>query len=107
MSAIKKWKNQFQLWKNKQVPDENILRLLRRYRTIELDLEIIRSSLSSIHQHIDPQYLEPFLLPETLLLHPDQWKPTDNKIHELACLSHHANLNDLKDLVKSEVLNRS
>lgn len=106
MSANKKWKNQFQLWKNKQVPDENILRLLRRYRTIELDLEIIRSSLSSIHQHIDPQYLEPFLLPETLLLHPDQWKPTDNKIHELACLSHHANLNDLKDLVKSEVLNK-
>ena len=64
MTVNKKWKNQFQRWKNKEIPDENILKLLRRYRKIELDLEIIRSSLSSIHQHIDPQYLEPFLLPE-------------------------------------------
>ena len=60
MTVNKKWRNQFQRWKNKEIPDENILKLLRRYRKIELDLEIIRSSLSSIHQHIDPQYLEPF-----------------------------------------------
>ena len=108
MNANRKWRNQFQLWRegNGEGCLNTLKRLLKRHRAIGLDLEVIQSSLQSLHPHLDQQHLEPQLLPLTLLLQPDQWHPSHSGINELACLSHHHDIKSLDELLSSGVLNQ-
>jgi GT2 family glycosyltransferase len=108
MNANRKWRHQFQLWREgtEEGSLDTLKRLLKRHRAIGLDLDVIQSSLQSLHLHLDAQHLQPQLLPLSLLLQPDQWHPAHSGIHELACLSHHQEIKSLENLLCSGVLNQ-
>ena len=105
MSLNKKWRNQFQRWKDNKESDEVVTRLLRRHRKLNIDLEVIQNSLSQIHRHVDKYLLDPRLLPLELLLHPESWSPSLNGINTLACLNNHRQLTSIEDLLTSGILN--
>ena len=108
MNANRKWRHQFQLWRQGTAEGsfDTLTRLLKRHRAIGLDLDVIQCSLQSLHPHLDRQHLDPQHLPLTLLLQPDQWHPSHSGIDELACLSHHRELNSLDELLCSGILNQ-
>ena len=106
MNANRKWRHQFQLWREGDCSSVNVERLLKRHRSIGLDLEVIQASLITLHSHLDRRHLQPQLLPPALLLHPDQWDPRTSCIDELACLSHHSELGNLEELLPSGKLNQ-
>ena len=106
MNANRKWRHQFQLWRDGDCSSDNVERLLKRHRSIGLDLEVIQASLATLHSHLDQRHLQPQILPPTLLLHPDQWDPRTSCIDELACLSHHSELGNLNELLPSGKLNQ-
>ena len=106
MNANRKWRHQFQLWMAGEGSEATVRRLLKRHRSIELDLEVIQSSLATLHPHLDRRHLQPLLLPASLLLHPDRWDPKESCIDELACLSHHSELTKLGELLSSGKLNQ-
>ena len=108
MNANRKWRHQFQLWRegSEKGSLQTLKRLLKRHRAIGLEVEVIQNSLQCLHTHLDQQHLQPQLLPLTLLFQPDQWHPTHSGIHELACLSHHQDITSLDDLLGSGILNQ-
>ena len=105
MSTNRKWRHQFQLWRDGEGSEETITRLLRRQKKLKIDLDLIRSSLSSLHEFLAEHLLDPQLLPITLLLRPHHWDPAANKINQLACLHHHRHLQNLDALLSSGTLN--
>ena len=77
MSPNRKWRHQFQLWREEKGSEETVIRLLRRHQKIGIDINIIQQSLSEIHQSLDSELLDPRLLPTSLLLYPSTWRPTE------------------------------
>ena len=106
MSANRKWRHQFQLWRDGEGSEETIIRLLKRQQKLGIDPELIQKSLSSLHDCLDEHLLDVQLLPIPLLLRPHHWKPTTNRINQLACLHHHRRLENLDALLSSGTLNR-
>ena len=106
MSSNRKWQRQFQLWKSGQCSEGSIKRLLKRYRKLEIDIEVIQADLVDLHRNIDKYLLDPKLLPAELLLHPEDWNPTSNGINTLACLGHHRNILSVNELLTSGTLNK-
>ena len=106
MSANRKWRHQFQLWRDGEGSEETITRLLKRQQKLGIDPELIQKSLSSLHDCLDEHLLDVQLLPIPLLLRPHHWKPTTNRINQLACLHHHRHLENLDALLSSGTLNR-
>ena len=100
-----RWEKTFEAWKQGKEPYENIERTLNRYRRLNIDLDVIQSSLASLHTHLDNDLINPRLLPASLLLNPKQWDPSSIGIHESACLGHHRKLSNLQELYSSGVLN--
>ena len=100
-----RWESTFESWKQGKEPFENIRKILYRYRRLNIDLEIIQSSLAPLHTHLDQELINPRLLPASLLLQPKQWNPASIKIHPSACLGHHRDLSSLQELYSSGVLN--
>ena len=70
-----RWESTFESWKQGKEPFENIRKILYRYRRLNIDLEIIQSSLAPLHTHLDQELINPRLLPASLLLQPKQWNP--------------------------------
>ena len=106
MSANRKWRHQFQLWRDGEGSEETIIRLLKRQQKLGIAPELIQKSLSSLHDCLDEHLLDVQLLPIPLLLRPHHWKPTTNRINQLACLHHHRRLKNLDALLSSGTLNR-
>ena len=100
-----RWEKTFEAWQQGTEPYENVERVLNRYRRLNIDLEVILSSLASLHTHLDNDLINPRLLPASLLLSPQQWDPSSIGIHESACLGHHRKLSSLQELYSSGVLN--
>ena len=105
MNAHRKWRHQFQLWRDGKGSEETITRLLKRQQKLGIDPDLIRKSLSSLHDSLDEHLLDAHLLPSTLLLRPHHWNPTTNGINSLACLHHHRHLKHLGELLSSGTLN--
>ena len=106
MSPNRKWRHQFQLWREEKGSEETVIRLLRRHQKIGIDINIIQQSLSEIHQSLDSELLDPRLLPTSLLLYPSTWRPTEIQIDQLACLHHHLDLESINELLSSGILNK-
>ena len=53
MSANRKWRHQFKLWLDGKGSEETITRLLKRHQKLGIDSELIRESLSSLHDFLD------------------------------------------------------
>ena len=80
-----RWESTFESWKQGKEPFENIRKILYRYRRLNIDLEIIQSSLAPLHTHLDQELINPRLLPASLLLQPKQGiRPVSRSIHQPA-----------------------
>ena len=106
MNANRKWRREFQRWRNGEGSETTIARLLKRQQKLEIDPELIQKSLSSLHDHLDQHLLDVRLLPLRLLLEPTTWDPATSGIHSIACLHHHRQLLNLSTLLSSGTLNR-
>ena len=105
MNANQAWQETFRNWKEGRHSKDNVEKLLKRYKKLEIDLKVIQTSLSGQHKYLEAYLLDPQLLPLSLLLEPEHWDPRGSGINELAILQHHK-ISSLDQLLSSGILNQ-
>ena len=105
MNVNQAWQEAFKEWQLYGNSKDYIETSLKRYKKLNIDLEVIKSTLSQLHKHLDRHLLHPQILPLSLLLDPEHWNPQDSGINELALLQHHT-ISSLDQLLSSGILNR-
>ena len=105
MNPNDRWAESFHNWKNGKVENNTLIKQLRLYKRIGIDIDLIKNDLSSIHNHLDWHLLHPLYLPISLLLEPTTWNPLENGIQELPLLLQHRNLLSSDQLLTSGTLN--
>ena len=105
MNANQTWQETFQGWQLGKHSRDDVERLLKRYKKLEIDLTFIQTSLSEQHEYLDAHLLDPQLLPLSLLLEPEHWDPRDSGINELALLQHQK-ISSIDRLLSSGILNQ-
>ena len=105
MNPNDNWLQSFDDWRNGIISIKLIQRQLKHFRRIGIDLNLIQSSLASLHIHLDNHLLHPDYLPISLLLEPAKWNPEKDGIQQLPLLLQHRNLSSISELLNSGTLN--
>ena len=86
--------------------ETQLIKVLRRHRRFRLTADELVTALADRHQHIEPRFLHPKLLPLDLLLAPERWLPDPHVFDGPALQALHPDLQEMGDLLRSGLLNR-
>ena len=86
--------------------ETQLIKVLRRHRRFRLRADELVAALGDRHQHIEPRFLHPKLLPLDLLLAPNRWRPDPHVFDGPALQALHPDLRAMEELLRSGLLNR-